>query len=175
MNKTETIENYKVKYRKYLFSKSIKVTRNGENSILVTMPYFCTYKRARDFLLSVFNKVKTFKFENTSNENIKELKKSAKNYLPKRIEMLAVEHGFKYNKLALRNQKTRFGSCSFKNNINLNINLMNYDKDVIDYVIIHELVHTKIKNHSKEFWNEVEQHCPDYKALRKRLRNNTKK
>ena len=83
MNKTEIIEDYKVKYRKYLFSKSIKVTRSDEDSILVTMPYFCTYKRAKEFLLSVFDKVKTFKFEKAPDNNLKELKKSAKNYLPK--------------------------------------------------------------------------------------------
>ena len=60
---------------------------------------------------------------------------------------------------------------SFCNNINLNINLMNYDFDVIDYVLIHELVHTKIKNHSEKFWLEVEKNCPNYKILRKKLKN----
>jgi len=103
----------------------------------------------------------------------KAIKIEAKNYLPQRLEFLARKYGFNYGKVALRNQKTRFGSCSYQNNINLNINLMSYDFDCIDYVIIHELCHTKIKNHSEKFWLEVEKYCPNYKIIRKRLKNNT--
>jgi predicted metal-dependent hydrolase len=101
---------------------------------------------------------------------LKAIKIEAKNYLPSRLEFLARKHGFNYCNVALRNQKTRFGSCSYQNNINLNINLMNYDFDCIDYVLIHELVHTKIKNHSSIFWQEVEKYCPNYKELRQRLK-----
>ena len=103
--------------------------------------------------------------------HFKAIKIEAKNYLPQRLEFLAKKYGFSYGKVALRNQKTRFGSCSYQNNINLNINLMNYDFDCIDYVLIHELVHTKIKNHSNKFWLEVEKCCPEYKILRKKLKN----
>ena len=49
---------------------------------------------------------------------------------------------------------------------------MKYDFDVIDYVLIHELCHTKVKNHSKNFWKEVEKYCPNYKELRKKLKTN---
>ena len=172
MNKTEIIENYIVNYKKHIFSKSIKITLKANNLILVTLPYFCPYKNAKDFLIDNFDKIKSYRMPNPkTKEEIKELRKKAKNYLPKRIEEIAKQYNFKYNKLALRNQKTRFGSCSCQNNINLNINLMNYDTDVIDYVIIHELVHTKIKNHSKTFWGEVEKYCPDYKYLRKKLKS----
>lgn len=100
----------------------------------------------------------------------KAIKIEAKNYLPSRLEFLAKKYGFNYGKVALRNQKTRFGSCSYQNNINLNINLMNYDFDCIDYVLIHELCHTRIKNHSDKFWHEVEKYCPEYKNLRKKLK-----
>lgn len=100
----------------------------------------------------------------------KAIKIEAKNYLPQRLEFLAKKYGFNYNKIALKNQKTRFGSCSYQNNINLNINLMNYDFDCIDYVLIHELCHTKIKNHSEKFWIEVEKYCSNYKELRKKLK-----
>ena len=221
MNKTETIENYEIKYKKHPFSKSIKISLKKEREILVTMPYLCPYKTARNFLLSNFEKIKSFKIDNKiltpdlktkfdtlniiesdelktiaknnivnfyypkelefTNSKIqtalkeayfKAIKIEAKNYLPNRLEFLANKYGFKYGSVALRNQKTRFGSCSFQNNINLNINLMKYDFDCIDYVLIHELVHTKIKNHSEKFWLEVEKYCPDYKILRKRLKNN---
>lgn len=102
----------------------------------------------------------------------KAIKIEAKNYLIQRLDFLAKKYNFSYKKVALKNQKTRFGSCSYQNNINLNINLMNYDFDVIDYVLIHELCHTKIKNHSEKFWQEVEKYCPNYKTLRKKLKLN---
>ena len=220
MNKTEIIEDYEIKYKKHPFSKNIKVTLKKEGKILVTMPYLCPYKTARNFLISNFEKIKNFKIEkkklspNLSTKfdtlniiasdtlktvvknnivsfyypddedfysskiqdalkeaHLKAIKIEAKNYLIQRLDFLAKKYNFSYGKVTLRNQKTRFGSCSFNNNINLNINLMNYDFDVIDYVLIHELCHTRIKNHSKSFWLEVEKYCPEYKKLRKALKN----
>ncbi len=138
------------------------------------MPIYCPYKTARSFLLSNFEKIKNFEYKKPlSEEEIKLLRRKAKNYLPQRTLFLAQKYGFNIGRIALRNQKTRFGSCSYKNNINLNITLMNYDFDVIDYVILHELVHTRIKNHSKDFWLEVEKYCPEYRKLRKKLKNKT--
>ena len=220
MNKTEIIEDYEIKYKKHPFSKNIKVTLKKEGKILVTMPYLCPYKTAKNFLISNFEKIKNFKIEkkklspNLSTKfdtlniivsdtlktvvknnivsfyypndedfysskiqnalkeaHLKAIKIEAKNYLIQRLDFLAKKYNFSYGKVTLRNQKTRFGSCSFNNNINLNINLMNYDFDVIDYVLIHELCHTRIKNHSKHFWLEVEKYCPEYKKLRKALKN----
>lgn len=173
--KTEQLENYKINYKKHVFSKNIRITLKEGNMVLVTMPLFCPYKTARDFLMSNFEKIKSFNFNKPalSNEELKILRTRAKKYLPQRTNFLADKFGFKIGRIALRNQKTRFGSCSYKNNINLNINLMNYDYDVIDYVILHELVHTKIKNHSKDFWSEVEKYCPNYKELRKKLKSTT--
>lgn len=171
--KHEILDNYQINYKKHIFSKSIKITLRDEKSLLVTMPFYCPYKTARDFLLSNFEKIKAFNFNKNSlsDDELKDLRKKAKKYLPKRTQELAQLYGFKIGRIALRNQKTRFGSCSFVNNINLNIKLMQYDNDIIDYVIIHELCHTKIKNHSKKFWAEVEKYCPNYKELRKKLKS----
>jgi hypothetical protein len=80
----------------------------------------------------------------------------ARSQLIKRLNELSEEHGFKYNKVFIRNQKTRWGSCSGKNNINLNVNLVRLPEDLIDYTILHELVHTRVKDHSKRFWDELE-------------------
>ena len=76
----------------------------------------------------------------------------AKEYLPERVKELAVKHNFVYKKVSVKNSKTRWGSCSFDNNINLSLHLMRLPNYLVDYVILHELVHTKIKNHSKDFW-----------------------
>ncbi len=100
----------------------------------------------------------------------KALYNEAKSYLPKRLNDMANKYGFKYNKVFLKTSKTRWGSCSYNNNINLNINLMNLDTRFIDYVIVHELCHTLEKNHKEAFWNLVYNIIPNYKTLRKELK-----
>ncbi|MBL6871612.1 MAG: M48 family metallopeptidase [Flavobacteriales bacterium] len=97
-------------------------------------------------------------------------RKEAKEYLPKRVEALAIDHDFNYQKLTIKNTKTRWGSCSFDNNINLSLHLMRISNELIDYVILHELVHTKVKNHSSKFWETLEKHCPNSKILDKELK-----
>lgn len=97
-------------------------------------------------------------------------RKEAKEYLPKRVKALAIDHDFNYQKLTIKNTKSRWGSCSFDNNINLSLHLMRISNELIDYVILHELVHTKVKNHSSKFWETLEKHCPNSKILDKELK-----
>jgi len=85
-------------------------------------------------------------------------KPKAKQILKKRLRELANEHGFEYKKVFVKNQKTRWGSCSDRNNINLNINLVSLSQDLIDYVLLHELLHTRIKSHCKEFWAQLDKY-----------------
>ncbi len=91
----------------------------------------------------------------------------AKAYLPQRVKELAESRGFVYRNVRIKNQKTRWGSCSAKHNLNFNMRLMMAPPDAIDSVIIHELCHLKVLSHSKAFWNLVEKHCPDYKEWQK--------
>lgn len=83
---------------------------------------------------------------------------------------LANKHRFTYNKVTIRNQKTRWGSCSHKNNISLNMKAVMLPKELIDYVILHELVHTRIHNHSGKFWAELDNYIGNSKAIASRLR-----
>ncbi len=96
----------------------------------------------------------------------------AKEYLPKRLEFLSQRHGFKYHKVFIKDHKSRWGSCSARNNINLSLHLMRLPDELVDYVILHELVHTEIKDHSARFWQRLAEVCPEAPALRKRLRHN---
>jgi predicted metal-dependent hydrolase len=84
-------------------------------------------------------------------------RKEAKAFLTVRLEELAKIHGFSFKKITIQNAKTRWGSCSFDNSINLSLHLMRLPDYLIDYVILHELVHTKIKNHSPQFWQLLDQ------------------
>lgn len=97
------------------------------------------------------------------------LRKEARQYLPGRVEELAKRHGFSYNSVALKNAKTRWGSCSARGNINLNIHLMRLPQELRDYVILHELTHTVEPNHQKGFWAKLEEVAPGAKQLDKEL------
>jgi len=86
-----------------------------------------------------------------------------------RLNYLALKHGFEYNRVFIRNQKTRWGSCSGKNNINLNVNLVRLPDELMDYTILHELVHTRVKNHGKRFWAQLERLLGDARKLDRAL------
>ena len=89
-----------------------------------------------------------------------------------RVTYFAEQHNLMVNQIRIKNQKTMWGSCSSKNNINLNYLLLMAPMKVIDYVIIHELVHTIHRNHSVDFWSSVESIMPDYKEHKLWLKAN---
>jgi predicted metal-dependent hydrolase len=94
----------------------------------------------------------------------------ARKYLPGRVRELAERHDFDYGRLTLKNLRSRWGSCSPSNNINLNIQLMRLSDDLIDFVILHELIHTKVKNHGARFWTLLQKLTGNAKQLDARLR-----
>lgn len=104
-------------------------------------------------------------------ESIEEtLRIEAKLYLPKRTMEFASKFNLKILKVSIKNSKTRWGSCSYNNNINLSLHLMRVPDELIDYVILHELTHTVHKNHNKNFWNYLYQICPDADRLDKEMK-----
>ncbi len=89
----------------------------------------------------------------------------AKQYLPNRVGTLAARFGFVYNRVTIKNIKSRWGSCSYQNNINLTLHLMRLPDELIDYIILHELVHTIVKNHSPFFWQSLDRVCENKAKL----------
>jgi predicted metal-dependent hydrolase len=95
--------------------------------------------------------------------------REAKQHLPKELERLAQANNLNYTKLSIRRMRTRWGSCSSKDNISLNSGLVFLPRDLMEYVILHELVHTLHKNHSAVFWIALIDILPDALVCRKRL------
>lgn len=94
----------------------------------------------------------------------------AHQYLPGRVRELAARHGFLYRRLFIKNLRSRWGSCSAANNINLALQLMRLPDELVDYLILHELVHTKVKNHGPGFWKLLDEVSGDAKGLDRKLR-----
>ena len=95
----------------------------------------------------------------------------AKMVIPLRVAYFAPIIGVTYQHITIRHQKTRFGSCSSKGNLNFNCLLMLAPWEVLDYVVVHELCHRRVMNHSSAFWAEVERYMPEYRSHRKWLKD----
>lgn len=97
-------------------------------------------------------------------------KKQALALITQRIEYFNAHYGFQYKRISIRNQKTRWGSCSTSGTLSFNFKLLFLPQEQQDYIIVHEICHLKEHNHSAAFWNLVAQRIPDYKIIRKKLK-----
>lgn len=102
---------------------------------------------------------------------IRALKQEGKQLLPGRVKELAAKHGFSYKSVSVKQLKSRWGSCSSQKEIALNCFLMQMPWDLIDYVIMHELLHTEIMAHGPRFWTELDKHVNNLADKRKTMRN----
>jgi predicted metal-dependent hydrolase len=105
-------------------------------------------------------------------KELEELRRRAKEILPQRVDYYARLIGVTYGTITVRSQRTRWGSCSSKGNLNFNCLLMLTSPEILDYVVVHELCHRKELNHSARFWAQVERILPDYRIRRKWLKDN---
>lgn len=105
-------------------------------------------------------------------EEIKELAEKALRIIPEKVKHYAPIVGVDYGRITIRNQRTRWGSCSGKGNLNFNCLLVLFPNEVMDYVVVHELCHRKHMNHSAAFYAEVERVFPEYKRCQKWLKEN---
>jgi predicted metal-dependent hydrolase len=128
--------------------------------------------RKRDWILKHLDRMQRWKTDfpiDDPNKMPVPETEGARRMLQDRVKELAGLYGFSFNRVFIRRQRTRWGSCSDKNNINLNLKLASLPEMLRDYVILHELVHTRIKNHGHDFWQELGKYVGDARGLRGRL------
>lgn len=172
---SESLDGIQIKYKKCAFSKSVRISIKTDGTTLCTMPKNVSFKFAKEFARKNLDWIKNNMpkkpiVNKLSKEVIEKRRALAHKILPERVETLAKQYGFKYGKLAIKNHKTIWGSCSFRNNINLNLNLVALQDDFIDYVILHELTHTVHKNHQKDFYKLLTKNMPKALEVQKKLK-----
>jgi len=105
------------------------------------------------------------------NASIKALRVQAEKLLPQRLKLLAETHGFEYHSVSVKRLKGRWGSCDNHSRIVLNLYLMQLPWELIDYVLLHELCHTRVLKHGPDFWNQMKSVLPDTMILKKQLKS----
>lgn len=159
-------------------AKRISVSIRPFKGVRVAVPYGVSFEAAQSFAQSKASWISKHLIKMERLELRAKLlsaddpidRQAARKILVDRLDYLAKQHGFNYNRVFIRNQKTRWGSCSTQNNINLNINIVRLPQELIDYTILHELVHTRVKNHGKRFWHQMDILLGDAKKIDKKLR-----
>ncbi len=154
---------------------SLKVLDDG--TLEVRSPIFVSRHTIDNFVLSNVawidkKRNKILNREILSDDKVNELKRLAKDVLPKKVAYYSALMGLKPNSVKITSAKKRFGSCSSKGGICFSYRLMLYPDNAIDYVVVHELAHLKHHNHSKQFYDLVRRYMPDYKQREKILKGN---
>ena len=161
-------------------ARNLRITVHRDMRVVVTMPFFFSANKAEKFVAEKVDWIK---------KNLERISKNQKNIIPiphrggyrkykeqarlficQKIDEINNHYGYKYNRVSIRNQKTRWGSCSKKENLNFNYKILFLPIPLAKYIITHELCHLKEMNHSKRFWDLVAKTVPDCKKLRKQLR-----
>ena len=176
------------KNNKYTIIKSLRkscfITVERDGTVTIHAPFFMSEKKILEIIEErkewiekaqkrIANRTERLNsLTPITSSEINSLKAGAKPIIEEKVRFFADKIGVKYGKITIRSQRTRYGSCSAKGNLNFNCLIMLMPEEIIDYVIVHELCHIKQMNHSRRFWNEVESILPDYKERRKWLKQN---
>jgi predicted metal-dependent hydrolase len=160
-------------------AKRLNVSVTLFKGVRVAVPRRTSFKSAKEFVSSKISWIKKhldkMKQLEHDHQNLSRLaaridKAEARQRIVERLHELGKLHGFAYNKVLVRSLKSRWGSCSHRNNISLNMKLIVLPKEILDYVILHELVHTRVRNHSNGFWRELDRLVGNAKELDLKLK-----
>lgn len=165
--KLNEIENRKIKYQpknfvdgeKFLYLGkfyNLNIVKNQKIPLIFKNEFYLS----KNYILNGYEIFKNF------------YKKMAKEIINERIKFYANKYGFKYNKIKITSANKRWGSCTVRGNLNFSYRLIMAPLEVVDYVVVHELVHLVDKTHKKSFYNKVEKILPDYKERKDWLNKN---
>jgi predicted metal-dependent hydrolase len=161
-------------------SKRIRVIVHRGGDVVLTRPYWVTVQQAERFLMEkiewLVEKIELMKRRRRnpllgegSERQYRAMKDDVLRMVERRLRHFNRFYGFEYAKVTIRNQKTRWGSCSRQGNLSFNYKLGLLPPRCADYIIVHELCHLKEFNHSKRFWNLVAQTVPDHEEIREEI------
>ena len=161
-------------------AKHIRMSIKPPSIIRVAVPLGVSFKEAHSFVISKeswllnqiqrFSKSKINSLYGKCNLNSKIKLKEKSEAIISRVKYLADKYDFHYNKISTRIMKSRWGSCSYKNNISINLCASYLPDKQLDHIIMNELMHTRIKNHSRYFWSELHKIVNDLDKLKKELK-----
>lgn len=161
----------------------MRITIHCDGNCTVSAPRWISNSLVERFIFEkagwIIEKIESFKksgigknklLGKRSQKDYEENKNKALDLIRGKLENFNASYGFSYGRISIRNQRTRWGSCSRKGNLNFNYKLIFLPEKLADYIIVHELCHIGEFNHSKRFWGLVEKAVPDYKELVRNLR-----
>ena len=184
MKKQIILQNKKVAYtlRKSKKARRMRIAVYCNGSIVVTMPHNLQetivekfIREKAQWLLSKISYFKQFKGRQVTRYSRKDYlnyRDKAQILVEERIKCFNKKYGFHYNKINVKNQKTCWGSCSKKRNLNFNYKILFLPEKARDYIIVHELCHLKELNHSRNFWGLVAKTFSEWVEIKKELKNN---
>ncbi|MDD5749621.1 MAG: SprT family zinc-dependent metalloprotease [Patescibacteria group bacterium] len=172
--------DYPYTLRRRPYTRTLRLSLAQDGSLTVTVPSLYPIFLLKKFLISRFDwiaknveKIKSnpsiFGLRHTELQ-VRQYKKQTRILVKSRLEYFNQFYGFSYRRVAIRNQKSRWGSCSTDKNLNFNYRLCLLPPEIADYIIVHELCHTREMNHSPAFWQLVAKTIPDYKIRKANLR-----
>ncbi len=179
MKKTIQAHDQTISYtvRKNARAKHVRISVSCDGAVFVTQPTRVPAMRIEeivakkiDWIVSKINFFKALGLSQRSREEYEHLRHDALSLVRSRIEYFNGFYGFAIGRIAIRNQRTRWGSCSRSGNLNFNYRIVHLSLQLIDYIVVHELCHLKEFNHSQRFWKLVEHTLPHHGELRKALR-----
>lgn len=178
--KAVSIEGVVCTIRKSYKARSLRLTLGHDGNVSLTLPFFVSYARGQMFLESKSEWIREKIRAQAQRPQAILLRGSAKEYeasreaarvlVERRLAYFQKFYGVSWKRVSIRNQKTRWGSCSRTGNLSFNYRLLLLPPHLCDYVIVHELCHRIEFNHSPQFWGLVQRALPDSSALRRELR-----
>jgi len=163
-------------------AKNLRLSIDLSGELVVTKPWFVSARQAEKFvkqksswvlkkLKAIENRPQNSPLTQVNTDDYQRLKERARALALAKVAKFNQFYNFDYNRIFIRNQKTRWGSCSTKKNLNYNFRITLLSERQVDYIIVHELCHLGEMNHSSQFWSLVEQTIPYYQEARKELRS----